>query len=213
VPTSSTAGIDLWVGNNPDAIGGFDKTEEIQKAREELHIIELDTLGFQKYFSFIIERPLKFVELQFRKSTMYFSLIRPTGFWHYLQDKPVDKLMTLIASGLWAAILMIAGISGAVWALMKRKDIFMRLFVVFAIIQPLAVIPLIVESRYRYPLFPFLAVLGALFLVELYKNYDEAERRALQRTLIYVVVVLVAVTGADTLYNLEDILMRIGHLL
>lgn len=213
VLTSSTGGYDLWVGNNEDAIGGFDKTPEIDAARAELHIIELDKLGFEKYFAFIGDRPLKFVELQFRKTTMYFSLIRPTGFWSYLRDKPVDQVVTFLASGLWTAMLLLAGIGGAVWTLIRRKDLSARLFIAFAILQPIAVIPLIVESRYRYPLFPFLAVLGALFIIELYTNKKIEDRKVLKRIALSTAAVLLVLTGADAVYNWEDIAGRVGVLL
>jgi len=213
VLTSSTGGYDLWVGNNKDAIGGFDKTPEIKEARAELHIIELDRLGFQKYFGFIAEHPFKFAELQFRKTTMYFSLIRPTGFWTYLKDKPVDQIATLIVSGIWTGLLLFTGICGAVWSLMRRKDLQSRLFVVFAILQPLSVIPIIVESRYRYPLFPFLAVLGALFLTELYYNKNDSDRATLKRIALYTLLILLFVTSVDILYNREDIISRTNLLL
>lgn len=213
VLTSSTGGYDLWVGNNLEAIGGFDKSPEIKEARKNLHIIELDKLGFEKYFSFIAEHPVKFVELQFRKTTMYFSLIRPTGFWSYLRDTPIQQGLTLLTSGIWTATLLIAGIAGFIWMLMRRRDIEMWLVGAFAILQPIAVIPIIVEARYRYPLFPFLALFGAVFLIELYTKWNTEEGTTLKRVLAYTLLVLLMMTGADTLYNAEDIVGRIDTFL
>ena len=39
---------------------------------------------------------LLFLELQWRKTALYFSLIRPTGFWIHLRDAPWQRFFTLI---------------------------------------------------------------------------------------------------------------------
>jgi len=208
VPTSATGGYDLWIGNNPDAVGGFEKTPEQQRIRDTLHIIELETYGFHKYFEFIKKEPLKFVELQFRKTTMYFSGIRPTGWWSFLKNKPIDQAITLGASGLWTGVLLLFGLSG-LWIFFRRKtDLKSRLFLAFALLQPISVIPVIVESRYRYPFFPFLALFSAMFLVWWWK--EKEIRTYLKKVLLSVLGILIIMTGIDFLYNKEDIFNRIN---
>lgn len=207
IPTSATGGYDLWVGNNPEAKGGFDKTEEIQEIRNKTHIVELDKIGFKKYFSFIKEQPLKFTELQFMKTAAYFSGIRPTGFWPFLNKKPIQQKLTLGASGLWTGFLLLFGIAGGLLMFDKRKDLKAKIILFFAVLQPLAVIPVIVESRYRYSLFPFLAIFSAYFLVNLYKNRYRTDKMI--RVFALSVLFMLTVTSVDFSYNAEEILYRL----
>src|SRR3989344_2074882 len=82
---------------------------------------------------------------------LFFSRISPGGYWIDLMAHPFERLLTLYASAFWTASLFIFGLAGA-WVLdRKRNDISWYLLAVFALLQPLAVIPIIVETRYRYP--------------------------------------------------------------
>src|SRR3989344_2012790 len=160
--TTTAGGYDLWVGNNPGATGGFDKTPEIQVFRNTHHSVEADRVGKEKYFAFLMEHPIQFIELQIRKTALYFSLLRPTGNWLDLQFFPVDRALLAILSTVWTAVLFGLGIAGLVpFGLSARSDFYARFFVIFAVLQPIAVIPIIVATRYRYALFPFLAIATA----------------------------------------------------
>ncbi|TSC69845.1 MAG: glycosyl transferase family protein, partial [Parcubacteria group bacterium Gr01-1014_70] len=164
--TTTAGGLDLWVGNNPDATGGFVKTPEIQNVRNTYHSVEFSRIAWRKYVEFLTGDPFSFLELQWRKTAIFFSLMRPTGFWIHLAAYPWDRFLTLLVSGAWTGILMIGGLAGASMFWNERERLADRLFVAFAALQPLAVIPLIVETRYRYALFPFLAVFAAYFFTK-----------------------------------------------
>ena len=202
--TTTAGGLDIWVGNNPDATGGFTKTPEIQRIRDELHSVEFTKVAIKNYVTFLREDPLKFIELQWRKTAIYFSLVRPTGFWIHLISRPVDRLATLISSGVWTTLLLVGGIAGA-WIVWKeRKDSLTRLFLGVAFLQPMAVIPIIVETRYRYSLFPFLAILAAYILVT----------RPFPRRIIGMsAAVLLVFTTYDVWYNWVEIADKIERAL
>ena len=211
---TTTAGwYDMWVGNNPEAEGGFIKTPEIQAFRDQnYNSTVLEKVGREKYFEFLTEQPLSFLELQWRKASMYGSLMRPGGYWIHLYAHPWDLRITLGASALWTAILFVAGIAGAFLAwTFHRKDFRMRLFLVLAIIQPLVVIPIIVETRYRYALFPFLAILAAYFGVSYVRSL--VPRALLYKAAGIATALILVFTGYDLWYNWEDISQKIDRVL
>ncbi|OGZ42289.1 MAG: hypothetical protein A3C80_00440 [Candidatus Ryanbacteria bacterium RIFCSPHIGHO2_02_FULL_45_43] len=198
--TTGVGTYDLWVGNNIDAKGGFEKTAEQLEARHSLSVAELDTISRSKYVAFITSHPLRFLELQWRKTALYFSLIRPGGYWIHLMAHPFERLLTLYASAFWTAALFIFGLAGA-WVLYrKRNDISWYLLAVFALLQPLAVIPIIVETRYRYPFFPFLAVFAAYFLLL---------RPIMRGAFFGALAVIIIFTGYDAIYNASEIASKI----
>lgn len=198
--TTTAGGLDLWVGNNPDAPGGFVKTTEIQDVRNTHHSVEFSRISWQKYKEFVRETPLLFLELQLRKTALYFSLMRPTGFWIHLIAYPWQRFFTLLASGVWTIILMIGGITGAFLFWKEQQHIKHRLFLAFALLQPISVIPFIVETRYRYALFPFLAV----FCASLSQKHP-----LFRRTVIGVLFLLLLFTAYDIWYNWGDIINKL----
>lgn len=201
--TTGVGGYDLWVGNNPQAKGGFEKAPEVQRARDMYSSKELDQIAKKKYVEFLVSEPLQFLELQIRKTAIYFSMIRPGGFWIHLWGRPWHLRATLFASILWVAIVFPLGLAGALLFFRDRKDITARLFLAFAFLQPATVIPVIVETRYRYALFPFLVLFGAYYIVQ---------HRHEKRWLVSTMAILVPITLYDLWYHWSTIIPIVEHL-
>jgi|SRR3989344_1796659 len=198
--TTGVGAYDIWVGNHLGASGGFEKASDIQVARNSIGSKELDAVSRQKYFEFLTQHPFAFLELQIRKTALYFSLVRPGGFWIGLWDYPIQLFFTLMYSFIWTAILFILGIAGALMLFKERRDLKMRFMLTSALLQPISVIPIIVETRYRYSLFPLLALFGAYFLV----------RRPIIFKYVFIagMAILIA-TAYDTIFNYADIVGKI----
>lgn len=175
--TSATGGYDLWVGNNPGAKGGFEKTPEIIEYRKANGIVKSDERGWSEYFSFIKSDPIKFISLQIQKTGLYFSLLRPTGFWDELPN--FAKAVTLVASFAWTAFIFLFGLPGLFLIAREIVGAFQkRTFALFAFLQPLSVVPIIVETRYRAPFFIFLSISAAYFVLRFL--YGKLERKELK---------------------------------
>lgn len=205
---TTTAGwYDIWVGNNPEATGGFEKSPVIQDFRDITYdSTVLDRVGREKYFEFLFQQPLQFLELQWRKTTLYVSSMRPGGYWIHLFAHPWDMRITLGASLVWTFMLFAGGLAGGYLWLREKCDVVSRLFLFFSVLQPLAVIPIIVETRYRYAFFPFLAILSAYFIMTYRPKLS-------LRALGFACTFLGIATLYDLWYNFGDIMEKIGRVL
>ncbi|MFC1595093.1 glycosyltransferase family 39 protein [Patescibacteria group bacterium] len=204
---TTTAGpIALWVGNNEFATGGYDKSPAIQKIISENHSTDLGKIAMKEYFSFLIEHPIQFSELQIRKTVMYFSLIRPTGFWFYLGNKPIQRLLTLGASAFGTAFLFIMGCAGLFlfYKNYKNGSIKKHFLIGLIALQPLVVIPTYVETRYRSPFLLFLALFAAYFLFQYFRRY---------KILFASLLVFIIFTLYDIWYNYIEISEKINVVL
>ncbi|MEK7630448.1 MAG: glycosyltransferase family 39 protein [Patescibacteria group bacterium] len=197
--TTGVGAYDLWVGNSPGATGGFEKTPEVQEARNTMSHKELDAYSKKKYWEFFTTQPLEFMQLQVRKTTLYFSTLRPGGYWPHLYARAIELRATLAASMLWTIALFVAGIAGALVLFQTRQDLGMRFLLGAALLQPISVIPLIVETRYRYPLLLLLIFFGAYAMTHLGKA---------KQAFLYASIVLSIATFGDFVFHMSDILEK-----
>lgn len=159
---TTAGGYDLWIGNNLQANGEMEPSQEIRDYFAKYGFVNIDKKGISEVKKFAIENPAHFLKLQAIKTSKYFSLIRPSGWWPYLNK--IETALTLLFSGLFGAIGFIFGISG-IWRILKEKEFFSRLLVGLTVLGPVAVIPIVVGTRYRYQIYPFLAIFAAYFLI------------------------------------------------
>lgn len=205
--TTTAGAYALWVGNNAKASGGYDRPHALQEARDRYHSAELSRVSLKNTVAFIKHRPLKFLELQFKKTIIYFSLIRPTGFWPHLQYVPIQRFFTVGISALATALLFILGSAGAWMLWPKKRDIVLLAFYGFMLAKPLAVIPFYVETRYRYSLYPFLALMASFFIISLFSSRPQALRLATGVTAAFLII-----TSIDAWYSLDIIANRLPFL-
>lgn len=200
--TTTAGSYALWVGNNSGATGGYDKTPQIQEFIEKYHSVELSKKAFGDYVAFLFHRPFKFAELQFRKTILYFSLLRPAGTWIYLADKPIDRIITLGLSAAATGFLFVFGSAGAYLYFRKKIQANLFFFGMF-ILQPLVVIPMYVETRYRHPLYLFLALFAAYALVVFFKRFSSL------RPFLWSLLVFIMISGIDVFYSFTTIVEKL----
>jgi len=140
---------------------------------------------------------------------MYFSIMRPTGFWPHL--KGFAKAATLASSFVYSTVLFLLGGLGAVLAIkgkfskLRGESVFYLLLM--SIMMPLAIIGIVVETRYRFPIYPFLALFSGLSLSFLLSKAKIAFKPGL-----IVALVLFGNAIFDAWRNLSRILERLGNL-
>lgn len=172
--TSSAGGINLWMGNNEQATGESFYTEEMSEYIKTHGFVAAEKKGIEEGVKFIMSNPIRFIKLIFMKTSIYFSLARPAAFWFHL--KGIAVLITALLSSGFAFVIFSFGIAGGL-KLLKEKNFLANLLIIFAITAPLIVIPLVVETRYRYQIYPFLIIFSGYFLAGIKSNLKERRFR------------------------------------
>jgi len=204
VLTTAAGGYDLWVGNNPSSNGELQPTQEITSYLVEQGYIATDQKGIGEVERFALDQPGSFLRLQIVKTIKYFSLIRTSAWWSNLNG--LSREVTLVLSSGFSFVLFLLGILGAFLA-WRDKQGQARWLLLFAAATPASVIPIVVETRYRYPLYPFLAVLAGLALSRI------ARKEASAKGLIWVGGALLVNSLIDVIGSLPTILERLHVLL
>jgi len=170
VPFNAALGFNLWNGNHIGASGEMeiDYQPLIEYAGSHAPM-DTNKKGIEEFKKFVFENPLEFTKVTAKRISIFFSLSRPTGFWPIFtpRQQAVSASFSLLAS----VLVFPLGIAGAAIFLRKikseerKKRLF---FLAMAVSIPISAIFILVESRYRYPLYPFLAILGGFFVSEIF---------------------------------------------
>lgn len=170
---TAAGGYDLWVGNNPGADGEPHPTQEIQEYSAAYGTLEADRYGGEQYIKFIFSDPAAFLGLQLVKTAKFFSVIRTSAWWFHMAG--IARTLTFFISAPFYFIYLLLGGAGIIFSL-RKGPAAARILSLLALSIPVAVIPIIVTSRMRYPMYPFLAVLSALAILRFRRG--ELPRRA-----------------------------------
>jgi len=204
VLTNAAGGYDLWVGNNPSSNGELQPTQEITSYLQEQGFIATDKKGISEVVRFAIDQPWPFFRLQIVKTIKYFSLIRTSAWWSNLSG--LSREITLVLSSGFSFVLFLLGILGAFLAWRDKRG-QARWLLLFAAATPASVILIVVETRYRYPLYPFLAVFAGLALTRIARKETSAQG------LVWVGGALLINSLIDVIGSLPTILERLHVLL
>lgn len=196
--TSSAGGINLWMGNNEQATGESFYTKEMSDYINKHGFVAAEKKGIEEGVKFIINNPIRFIKLIFMKTSIYFSLARPASFWSHLNG--IAVLITALLSSGFAFVIFSSGIAGGLKSL-KEKNFLANLLIVFAITAPLIVIPLVVETRYRYQIYPFLIIFGGFFLANIKENLQNSFWKKIT---FVVILVLILNSAFDLLTHLSQ---------
>jgi hypothetical protein len=204
IPTTMIGAYNLWVGNTLLSTGGqigggYNPATEYA---ETYGYLGFHTAANQAFFFFFQEHPARFVALVSLRALRYFSLIRPLGFWFYQHG--LGQIIFVICSGFAIVTLFVTGFSGMILAAKERRGL-LRYLVALGLTAPLALLPAVVESRYRFQIYPFLALFGSYMLVRWWQ-----ERQAMRPLLLKVGAVLLVVSLIDTVIFWPVIVERLG---
>ena len=173
VPITSHSGINFYIGNNPAANGTFQPLEGInpsvektlaqsaeiaQKAEgRKLKASEVSGYWFKKAFRFIKADPSGYMRLFVRKALLFWnaSEIYDVIDYSFVRHMVPILNMPLIGFGLIGPL----GLIGMVLAIGVCERRYLRnLLYIFVGTQMLSVLLFFVNSRYRLPVVPYLAV-------------------------------------------------------
>jgi hypothetical protein len=203
IPLTAAGGYDLWVGNNPDANGEEIPAKVVSDYKDQYGFLQADRYGAEQYVKFLREDPFSFVRLQAIKTVKFFSAIRTSAWWFHLSG--IARGLTFFFSAGFFIVLLLLGIPGICSAL-RNGPAAARILSLLALAVPAAVIPIVVTSRLRYPMYPFLAILGAL------AAYRYREGEISRRSILLSAGLIASATLLDILISAPEIPDRILRL-
>ncbi len=206
IPTNLAYGIDLAAGNHPGASGELEPHARNDEAIAQYGKISGTRLLAKEAVIFIFRNPAEFMRITLNRISIYFSFARPTAFWFHLNG--ASQAATMALSSLYSAVIFLFGFLG-IWLCRNKPsgygDRASWLFYM-ALMMPLAVIFIIVETRYRFLVYPMMAVFAGL------GAQASFSRMIPMRVLIPISSVLILNTAFDVLMNIGRISERIGLL-
>lgn len=158
IPTNAALGYNLVAGNHSGASGELEPYLPLSENFKKLGPIKTGEIAQKEALQFIFAHPLEFIKVTLYRISMYFSFARPTGFWPYLSG--LNKIITLIVSSFYAFLLFTAGFIGIsqIKKIEKEDRKKVLYFLSMLVLMPLGIIWIVVETRYRFLIYPFLAI-------------------------------------------------------
>ncbi|KKS26433.1 MAG: hypothetical protein UU87_C0002G0112 [Parcubacteria group bacterium GW2011_GWA2_42_11] len=192
MPFSAAGNFNFWIGNFHGANGEQEPQKIHYEYMQTHNLVELQAESMNQFKSFLREHPLEFIKLTLLRANKYFSILRPMGFWFYQQGW--GQFLFLLFSGLASILLFVAGFGGMIKSIKIKKETIYYL-AAFAIATPLIIFITVVETRYRFQIYPFLAIFAGFFIVELWQK-----RKWWQDRLLWLVAGLIFSNGLIDLF-------------
>lgn len=209
--TTSQAGPNFYIGNNPQAVGVYiplrggrgdpfyerrDATELAEKAvGRQLTPAEVSRYWFGQAWEFIRTQPSAWLKLMGRKTFLLFNTYEiPDAEDLYYYEKHSRLLRTVGMSGLFSHFGMLCPLAAVGLAL--TWPLRRRLWFLYVLLATLAVgvVLFYVFARYRYPLVPTLVLFTAAGVMELLTAIRAGQAR---RLVVAVAVFVPALIGAN----------------
>ena len=206
IPLNVNSGFNLVAGNHHGSNGEQEPYPILEEYLQKLGAVEANKQATKDAFSFIIHNPGEFIHLTLLRTSIYFSFARPTGFWFHLHG--ISKALTLFSSAVFSILLFILGS----WGILAAKSLLpadkkrARYLLAMLVMMPLAVVGLIVETRYRFLVYPFFALFAGL-------GFDMLLKKEIEwKPALIIASALFLNTTGDILSNIERIIERIRSL-
>lgn len=192
----------FWIGNHVGSIGEQEASEDSFVYISNHPIKELGGESMRQFKSFVFNYPAEFLKITLLRINKYFSIIRPMGFWFY--SSGLEQAIFVASSAMYSIFLFIIGLAGAA-KLFKEKNIPGLYLLAFAMITPLILFITVVESRYRFQIYPLLALFAGYFI----SNFDFSNH-GMKKILSGSAAILILNAGVDLSMNSAKLIERIS---
>lgn len=163
LPTMANGGYSLHAGNYVGASGEGGVPPNHQEIISRYGVIGANNYNMAQFKNFVRQHPFTYLKLTFERIIKYFSFIRPMGFWFY--QRGLGQFIFIMTSALASVILFTFGFAGIFAALKKeRQNAPLIYLIVFAFLICIAVVPVVIETRYRLPIYSLMAIFAGFFI-------------------------------------------------
>lgn len=204
MPLGAAGNLNFWIGNYHGGNGEQEPTREQIEFTHSRELKEVNGESMKQFKTFLVSHPFEFVKLTLLRINKYFSVIRPMGFWFY--QTGLGQLLFILSSAAASVILFVFGLAGILRvAILKDRRLYYLL--VFAVLTPPIVFITVVETRYRFQIYPLLAIFAGYYIA------DWPPNRPLWRPekIFWLAFTLVCANGVvDLLLSLARIKEKLG---
>ncbi len=206
IPTNAASGFNLYSGNHEGASGEQESFDVLAQYAEKFGYIKANDWATTEAKNFIISHPFEYLKLTMFRTSIYFSFARPTGFWFHLHG--LSKALTLVTSAIFGTFIFTLGAWG-IWQIRYLSEVDRKrawLLLALLVTMPLAIVGIIVETRYRFLVYPFFAIFAAFGM------HEFLSRKLRIKPAIWIALFLFANTAFDILRNWGRIIERLKGL-
>ncbi len=198
MPFGAGGAYNFWIGNHVGASGEQEPGPELTEYFNNYTVIESYDESMRQFKNFVLNSPEEFSKLTLLRVNKYFSILRPMGFWFY--NSGLKQALFVVSSATFSFFVLIFGTAGILSFLkQKEKSQEIKYLLAFTIATPLIIFLTVVETRYRFQIYPFLAIFVAS-LVDLFKS-----DRPLFVKLVFISFIIIVVNG------LIDLTLNFSH--
>lgn len=196
MPFGTAGSINFWIGNHPGANGEQEAGAEIGDYINKNSAVDINKESMRQFKSFVVNYPGEFAKLTGLRINKYFSVLRPMGFWFYASGW--KQILFVFSSAIFSLLVFILSLGGILRAY-KLNNKYVNYLIAFAIATPLILFVTVVETRYRFQIYPFLAVFAAYFI-----SLFRADRAIWLKTALVSFLVVLANGLIDGLLNFSQ---------
>lgn len=204
MPFGTAGSLNFWIGNHVGANGEQEPNTSINDYIAMNRAVDVQGRSIEQFKSFILSYPGEFTKLTFLRINKYFSILRPMGFWFYASGW--RQILFVFCSFVFSFFVFVLGLGGILRSY-KLKNIYTNYLIAFTVFTPLILFITVVETRYRFQIYPFLAIFAGYFIGFLELNRDSWFKNMI------IPFVLIAANGIiDGLLNFNQFKEKIfGH--
>lgn len=199
MPFGIAGNLNFWIGNHVGANGEQEASDDLNTLIAAKQVKNLGNVALEEFRSFVFEHPTEFIKLSLMRVNKYFSIFRPMGFWFY--DSGWSQILFVLSSGVFNLIVLVLSMSGFVYMYrVNELSLKMKYLLVFTLATPIILFVTVVETRYRFQIYPLLSLLSAYFVGVLYSQ----KRGIWLRTLGFLFSVVIVNGLIDLVINIQE---------